>query len=29
VFAAPEETLAEHIAMLEKGMARTGVRAER
>jgi len=29
VFAAPEETLAQHIAMLEKGMARTGARAER
>jgi hypothetical protein len=29
VFSAPEETLAEHIAMLEKGMARTGARAER
>jgi hypothetical protein len=29
IFPAPEETLAEHIAMLEKGMARTGARAER
>jgi hypothetical protein len=29
VFPTPEETLAEHIAMLEKGMARTGTRAER